>query len=95
MPEIRFQIQWPDGIQEDCYSPSLVVQKYFEPNSEYSLEDFVTRSQTALQIGSDRVMEKYGMPCSLAIGQMQRIKTAAARYHNLPDPKVQFIRFME
>jgi uncharacterized repeat protein (TIGR04042 family) len=42
MPEIRFQIQWPDGTQEDCYSPSLVVQKYFEPNSEYGLEDFVT-----------------------------------------------------
>jgi uncharacterized repeat protein (TIGR04042 family) len=95
MPEIRFQIQWPDGIQEDCYSPSLVVQKYFEPNREYSLEDFVTRSQTALQIGSDRVMEKYGMPCSLAISQIQRIKTAAARYQDLSDPKVQFIRFME
>jgi hypothetical protein len=40
-------------------------------------------------------MEKYGMPCSLAIGQIQRIKTAAARYHNLPDPKVQFIQFIE
>jgi uncharacterized repeat protein (TIGR04042 family) len=95
MPEIRFQIQWPDGVQEDCYSPSLVVQKYFEPNSEYGLEDFVMRSQTALQIGSDRVLAKYGMPCSLALGQIWRIQTAAARYRDLPDPKVRFIQFKE
>ena len=46
MPEIRFQIQWPDGSQETCYSPSLVVKDYFTPNSDYDLGDFVQRSRS-------------------------------------------------
>lgn len=95
MPEIRFQIQWPDGTSEDCYSPSLVVKQYFTPDQEYSLEDFVARAQTALEIASDRVLAKYGMPCSLAIGQIRRIEASAARYQDLSDPKVHFIRFLE
>jgi uncharacterized repeat protein (TIGR04042 family) len=93
MPEIRFQILWPDGTPEECYSPSLIVKEYFTPDREYSLEDFVTRSQDALQIASDRVLAKYGMPCSLALSQIRRIQTSAARYQQFPDPKVRFIRF--
>ncbi len=34
MPEIRFQIQWSDGSQDICYSPSLIVKEYFLPNTE-------------------------------------------------------------
>jgi len=67
MPKIRFQIQWSDGSQDICYSPSLIVKKYFVPKTEYPLEDFVQRSQTALKIARDRVQAKYGMPCSLAL----------------------------
>jgi uncharacterized repeat protein (TIGR04042 family) len=95
MPEIRFQIQWPDGKQDTCYSPSLVVKAYFTPQSEYALDDFVTRSRTSLQIASDRVLAKYGMPCSLALGQLQRIEATAQNYQNFADPKVQFLHFIE
>ena len=95
MPEIRFQVQWPDGIQEECYSPSLIVKEYFTPNSEYDLADFVKRSQTALQIASDRVAAKYGMPCSLALNQLKRIESTAAQYDDLPNPKVQVVKFLE
>ncbi|MBD0337127.1 MAG: MSMEG_0570 family nitrogen starvation response protein [Cyanobacteria bacterium Co-bin13] len=77
MPEIRFQIQWPDGSQETCYSPSLIVKDYFTPSQSYPLDDFVQRSQTALTIASDRVKAKYGMACSLALGQLQKIETQA------------------
>jgi len=49
MPEIRFQIQWPDGSQEACYCPSLVVKNYFTPNSDYALDDFVERSPLKLK----------------------------------------------
>jgi uncharacterized repeat protein (TIGR04042 family) len=94
MPEIYFKIQWPDGQENTCYSPSLIVKKYFEPHSEYALDDFVKRSQTSLHIASDRVLEKYGMPCSRALGQLQQIETTAAKYQNLPDPKVQFLDFI-
>ncbi|MBW4656270.1 MAG: MSMEG_0570 family nitrogen starvation response protein [Kaiparowitsia implicata GSE-PSE-MK54-09C] len=95
MPEIRFQIQWPDGAQEDCYSPSLVVKQYFEPGAEYELDDFVERARTSLTIASDRVQKKYGMPCSLALGQLRRIETTAASYRQLPTPKVSLLQFLE
>lgn len=95
MPEIRFQVEWPDGAQELCYSPSLVVKDYFQPEQIYALEEFVDRSRTALQIASDRVQAKYGMPCSLALGQLRQIEARAARYGSLPDAKVRLIRFIE
>jgi uncharacterized repeat protein (TIGR04042 family) len=94
MPEIYFQIRWSDGKQDTCYSPSLIVKEYFTPQSEYSLDDFLTRSRTSLQIASDRVLAKYGMPCSRALGQLQQIEATAKTYQDLPDPKVQFLDFL-
>lgn len=95
MPEIHFQIEWPDGLQETCYSPSLVVQKYFTAGNEYALDDFVERSRTALNIASDRVQAKYGMPCSLALNQLQHIEAKATQYNTLPQPKVRLLKFIE
>ena len=97
MPEMRFEIQWPDGFQEICYSPSLVIKDYFVPTQFYALEDFVARSRLALTLASDRVQAKYGMPCSLALGQLQTIEQQALRYQQLEwlNPQVQMIRFIE
>lgn len=95
MPEIRFQIQWPDGSQDTCYSPSLVVKDYFTVATTYPLADFVDRSRTALTIASDRVQAKYGMPCSLALGQLRQIEAAASRYGHLPTPTVTVMQFVE
>jgi uncharacterized repeat protein (TIGR04042 family) len=95
MPEIRFQIQLPDGSQEICYSPSLVVKDYFTSGSDYALDDFIQRSRTALTIASDRVKAKYGRPCGLALGQLQEIEAMAAKYHQTPQPIVKLIRFIE
>ncbi len=94
MPEIHFQIQWPDGVQETCYSPSLVVQDYFTAGETYDLADFVGRSRTALTIASDRVRAKYGFPCGLALGQLQRIENTARQYEALASPQVQFLQFL-
>ncbi|NUN65423.1 MSMEG_0570 family nitrogen starvation response protein [Pseudanabaena biceps] len=93
MPEIRFQITWPDNSQDSCYSPSLIVKQYFEPDTEYDLVDFVERSREALNIASDRVKAKYGFPCGLALGQLQDIEAKAAQYVEMPQPKVKFIKF--
>ncbi|HEY9664930.1 MAG TPA: MSMEG_0570 family nitrogen starvation response protein [Allocoleopsis sp.] len=95
MPELRFQIQWPDGSQETCYSPSLVIKDYLTPEQEYPLSDFLERSRIALQIASDRVQAKYGMPCSLALGQLQRIETKATEFKQLADSKIRVVRFIE
>lgn len=95
MPEIRFEVEWCDGFTEICYSPSLVVKAYFTPGQDYSLSDFVERSRTALQIASDRVQDKYGMPCGLALGQLREIEARAKEYDHLAEPKVRLLRFIE
>jgi uncharacterized repeat protein (TIGR04042 family) len=94
MPEIRFQIEWPDGQTEICYSPSLIVQKYFEAGVAYGLDDFIARSRTALTIASDRVKAKYGRPCGLAIGQLQTLENRASAYAAFTDPQVRVVQFM-
>ncbi|MEM8502732.1 MAG: MSMEG_0570 family nitrogen starvation response protein [Cyanobacteria bacterium P01_D01_bin.1] len=93
MPEINFKIQWPDGQQETCYSPSLVVKKYFEPGERYTVTDFVARSRESLTIASDRVQAKYGFPCSRALGQLRQIETAARRYSDSSEEMVTFLQF--
>ena len=95
MPEINFQIQWPDGAEETCYSPSLVVKKYFTPGEEYELTEFVDLSRTALNIASDRVKAAYGFACSKALGQIQQIESKASKYKELEDPKVRFVDFVD
>ena len=95
MPQINFQILWPDGTEQICYSPSLIVKEYFQPNAEYELAEFVESARLSLNIASDRVKAKYGRPCGLAIGQLQDIEARAIEYQNLPNPKVKFIKFIE
>ncbi|AFY93455.1 MSMEG_0570 family nitrogen starvation response protein [Chamaesiphon minutus] len=95
MPETRFKIQWPDGSQATCYSPSSIVKKYFELERDYDLGDFVDRAQTALNIASDRVRAKYGRPCGLAIGQLAEIQAKAAEFKSQSRPIVRVIDFIE
>ena len=95
MPEINYTIQWPDGSQQNCYSPSLVIKQYFNPGKTYELAEFVAKSRTALNIASDRVKAAYGFPCGRALGQIQQIESKAVEYENLSEPKVLFIEFIE
>ncbi|MEM6869311.1 MAG: MSMEG_0570 family nitrogen starvation response protein [Cyanobacteria bacterium P01_C01_bin.121] len=93
MPEINFKIQWPDGKQAVCYSPSLVVKDYFEPGKSYTVSDFLARSRESLTIASDRVQAKYGFPCSRALGQLRQIEAAAKPYLEQPNESVKVIEF--
>ncbi len=58
------------------------------------MHPFVERSHTALQIASDRVLAKYGMPCSLALGQLQSIETKVTQYQHWTEPQVQVLGFI-
>ncbi len=93
MPETRFKIQWPDGSEEICYSPSSIVKQYFEPEHDYELAEFVDRARTALNIASDRVQAKYGSPCGLAIGQLAEIQSIASQFSSDSRPLVRVIEF--
>jgi len=93
MPEMRFDITWPDGVQERCYSPSLVIKDYFEPGRSYAVAEFLQLSRTALSIASDRVKAKYGFPCFRALGQLAQIEQAAQRFADTPDAQIAVIAF--
>ena len=88
MPEMRFRIRWPDGAIENCYSPSLVVKDFLSVGASYPLADFVERSLTALDIGSERVKEKSGRRCSRAAAQSTRIETMGKGFAGLADARV-------
>ena len=87
------KIQWPDGQQETCYSPSLVVKKYFESGAAYTIAECVEKSRESLTIASDRVQAQFGFPCSRALHQIQKIETAAKAYAARPECTVTFLQF--
>lgn len=80
MPEVRFTIRWPDGVEEVCYSPSTIVTEYFAPGDVFALPVFMDRARTALMRASDRVQARYGHPCSAAAAQLARIETQGAQF---------------
>jgi uncharacterized repeat protein (TIGR04042 family) len=95
MPEMWFEVRWPDGSSDTCYSPSLVIKDYFREGEAYALMDFLQRSRTALKIASDRVEAKYGHACNLALGQLSAIEAAASRFDKDPDATVFCRRFLK
>jgi uncharacterized repeat protein (TIGR04042 family) len=80
MPEMTFEVQWPDGRLQQCYSPSLVIHDYLTAGTHYTVADFVDRSATALAEASERVRAKFGFACTSAAETNGRITTAAARF---------------
>ncbi|MGK5531505.1 MSMEG_0570 family nitrogen starvation response protein [Streptomyces sp. URMC 129] len=84
MPEMYVRVRWPDGRTQHCYSPSTVVEDFFEPGTGYPLHDFVERSRRALGIASDRVRARYGVACTAAAGQLAEIEATAAAYAAAP-----------
>jgi len=88
MPEMYFDVRWPDGLTQRCYSPSTIVEDYFTPGAAYELAEFVERSRTALGIAGDRVRERFGFFCTGASDQVARIERTAAAYGDIGGAKV-------
>jgi uncharacterized repeat protein (TIGR04042 family) len=95
MPEMSFDIRWPDGTAEQCYSPSLVIREHLAVGETYDVADFMRRSRIALTVASDRVREKYGFACSRAMGQFARLEAAAGRFEAASDGGVTVTSFHE
>ena len=94
MPEMHFRVEWPDGKQEDYYSPSLVIKEYFSEATDYSVEEFLEKARISLKIASDRVLAKYGFACGRAMGSLQRIEQSAGQY-GTEGGSVRVIRLIE
>lgn len=94
MPVMHFRIQWPDGGETNCYSPSQVVSDFFTPGHAYPLDDFVQRSREALNIASERVRQKYGFACSAAMDQLAQIERDAERFREQAGATVKVIELV-
>ncbi|WP_159796271.1 MSMEG_0570 family nitrogen starvation response protein [Puerhibacterium puerhi] len=90
MPEMTFEVRWPDGTDTVCYSPSLVMWDHLEVGARYPVSDFVERSARALGQASERVRARYGVACTSAMAQEAEIREVAARYAD--DGEVQVLR---
>jgi uncharacterized repeat protein (TIGR04042 family) len=95
MPEMRMSVRWPDGTQESCYSPSLVLKDYFQVGRSYPLADFRDRSRTALTIASERVRAKFGFSCTRAADQLARIEERCRAFAAFPDAQIRVEAFHE
>ena len=91
MPEVTFDIEWPDGSQDQFYSPSTVVNQYFKIGETYELHDFVNRSRESLNLASERVRQRYGSPCSMAMAQLLKIETKAIQFQEKTTAPVKII----
>jgi len=79
MPEMYFDVTWPTGRRERCYSPSLVVEEHLQVGSSYPVDEFVARARLALDSAAERVRAKYGFYCSAARDQLAHIEASAAK----------------
>jgi uncharacterized repeat protein (TIGR04042 family) len=77
---MTFDVQWPDGRVQRCYSPSLVMHDYLTTGSDYTVAEFVARSGTALHEASERVRAKFGFACSSAASTEDEITSAATEF---------------
>ena len=94
MPEMHFNLKWPDGSVDRCYSPSWVIEEHLEVGAEYELEEFVLRAATALELASERVRAKYGFACSSALDQLGALRTKAEHLSAAEQPgKVRVLSF--
>lgn len=88
MPAVYFTVQWPDGEQEQCYSPSTIVHQHFKAGDAMSLTDFVQRAEQSLEEASNRVEQKFGYYCSSALDQLGKIRLRAAGFDDWDSAQV-------
>lgn len=88
MPEMHFRVRWPDGREEDCYSPSTIITEHLEVGSSYPLDAFVRKARTALEAANGRVRARFGMGCAQAMNQIDAIEAAASAFSDMPDAVV-------
>lgn len=91
MPELHFQVQWPDGRRIRYYSPSSTVRQHLRAGMSYALQDFRKRSQAAMAQASERVRQKFGFTCSSALDTLQRIEATAAEFAEQHDAEVKVL----
>jgi uncharacterized repeat protein (TIGR04042 family) len=90
---MHYRLRWPDLTESECYSPSLIIREYFNPETAYPLAEFMRRIREATAIASARVQVKYGSPCSRALAQLLEIEQTAGRFAGQIEARIVMLSF--
>ena len=88
MPVTYVHIEWPDRTIDHVYSPSSVIRKYFKSEEYLSIEMFSATCTKALNEASERVRQKFGITCTAAKAESQRINALCETYDNSKKVKI-------
>ncbi len=91
MPAINFKVRWPDGSEDNCYSPSTVLHEHFKTGDQMSVSEFTKKAEQALGAASHRVQQKFGYFCSSAMDQLSAIKMKSQRFEDADTEQVKII----
>ena len=80
MPEVRFQLEWPDGQSSTLYSPSTVILDYLQSGDSLLVSELEDRGVEALRAASERVRERFGIACTRADEEESQLRTWVSRY---------------
>jgi uncharacterized repeat protein (TIGR04042 family) len=86
MPEVHFDVRWPDGARRTYYSPSTAVRQHLRAGERYALPDFLARARAAMHAASERVRAKYGYACSSALDTLGQIEETARAFQASSPP---------
>ena len=80
MPEVRFQLEWPDGQSSTLYSPSTVILDYLRPGDSLLVSELEVRGVEALRAASERVRARYGFACTRTDEEESQLRQWISRY---------------
>ena len=83
MPEVQFELEWPDGKCSTLYSPSTVIHNYLKAGDTMSVAELESLGTKALRKASERVRERFGFACTRTDEQEAQLREWVSRY----DPK--------
>jgi uncharacterized repeat protein (TIGR04042 family) len=89
MPEMLFDVLWPDDSLDRCYSPSRVIQKHVRADASYAVDDLIGRLRNGLLEAGDRMSERVGHDCSGARDQLALLESKSTRF--APDQQVRVL----
>ena len=89
MPEVRFELEWPDGQSSTLYSPSTVILQYLKAGDSFRVSEFESLGVKALRAASERVRARYGFACTRTDEEESQLLQWVARYS--PDASVRVI----
>ena len=80
MPEVRFELEWPDGQSSTLYSPSTVILQYLKAGDSFRVSEFESLGVKALRAASERVRARYGFACTRTDEEESQLREWISRY---------------